>query len=91
MKYPTFIALSLFSTFASANGAVDTARAQPVPEAVAYTYSQTLDIAKVIDITTAADVATACGPVESHMVYLDSKGVKHNLEYTRLGDGCQSG
>ncbi|MFK3798835.1 DUF2790 domain-containing protein [Pseudomonas sp. NPDC088444] len=89
MKYALFAALSIFSAFASANQAVNADAA--APPAVEYTYSQHLDIAKVISMTSASDVSTACGPVESHMVYVDSKGVTHNLEYTRLGDGCQNG
>lgn len=89
MKYALFAALAIFSAFASANE-VSTAN-DAVPPAVEYTYSQHLDIARVISLTNASDVSTACGPVESHMVYVDSKGVTHNLEYTRLGDGCQNG
>lgn len=91
MKYVMFAILSMFSVFASANGNVSTTDAQTVPQAVEYNYSQTLDVAKVIDMTTASDAATECGPVEAHMIYIDHKGVTHNLEYTRLGDGCQNG
>ncbi len=88
-----FAALSMFSVFASANGNVNSAAdgAQTVPQAVEYTYSQKLDIAKVLSMTSANDTANECGPVEAHMIYVDSKGVTHNLEYTRLGDGCQNG
>jgi hypothetical protein len=89
MKYALFAALSIFSAFASANGTVNDA-AQPVPQSVQYNYSEHLDIAKVISMTSADDAATACGPIAAHMVYVDHKGVTHNLQYTRLGDGCQS-
>lgn len=82
-----FAALSMFSIFASANDRIN--NDTQVPEAVDYTYSQNLDVAKVIQIT--SDNANACGPVQAHMLYLDSKGVEHNLEYTRIGDGCQNG
>ncbi len=90
MKYALFAALSLFSALASANGPASSAT-DSVPAAVEYDYSQHLDIAKVISITSADNTATECGPVESHMIYLDSQGVTHNLQYTRLGDGCQNG
>lgn len=87
--FAMFAALSLFSVFASANAQVNDAALVPAP--VKYTYSQDLDVAKVIQITT--DSSTTCGPVQAHMLYLDSKGVEHNLEYTRIGDGngCQNG
>ncbi len=90
MKYALFAALSIFSALASANDAIDPA-SESVPPAVEYNYSQHLDIAKVVSMTTASNAATECGPVEAHMIYVDSKGVTHNLEYTRLGDGCQNG
>jgi hypothetical protein len=90
MKYALFAALTMFSALASANGSVNPA-SDSTPAPVEYNYSQHLDIAKVISITSASDTATECGPVEAHMVYVDSKGVTHNLEYTRLGDGCQNG
>lgn len=90
MKYALFAALSIFSAFASANGTTNAAP-ESVPPAVEYNYSQHLDIAKVISMTSDSNVSTACGPVESHMVYVDSKGVTHNMAYTRLGEGCQNG
>jgi len=53
-----------------------------------YSYGQDLDIAKVIEMETPAKV---CGVVTTHMIYLDSKGQKHNLEYKVMGDGCSNG
>lgn len=53
-----------------------------------YSYGQNLDIAKVIQMETPAKV---CGVVLTHMIYLDSKGTKHNLEYSVMGDGCSNG
>ncbi|WP_213881325.1 DUF2790 domain-containing protein [Pseudomonas sp. dw_358] len=95
MKYLVFAALSVFSVYASANnethsplGAGATATDSSVA-AVRYDYSQNLDIAKVIKISTPS--VTSCGPVTSHMIYQDSKGVTHNMEYTRMGDGCENG
>lgn len=53
-----------------------------------YKYGDTLDIAKVIEVETPDDV---CSVVTTHMLYLDSKGVKHNLEYNIMGNGCSNG
>jgi hypothetical protein len=92
MKYALFAALSMFSLFAAAaepvNLAPVTVNGAKVPT-VEYNYSQHLDIAKVI--STKADNPDACGLTNANMVYADSKGVTHNLEYTRLGNGCQNG
>jgi hypothetical protein len=84
-NYALFAALSLFSVFASANDQLN----NQAPAAVDYNYSQNLDIAKVIQIS--SDNPNACGPVQAQMLYLDSKGVEHNLHYTRIGDGCENG
>jgi hypothetical protein len=90
MKYALFAALSMFSLFASAN---DTAgqTAAPAASDVQYDYTQDLDIAKVVRISNASSVNNGCGPVKAQMEYLDSKGVSHKLEYTRLGDECDNG
>lgn len=89
MKYVMFAALSLFSLFASAatthNGALETGPDAKVP-VVQYDYSQKLDVAKVISITSAS--SNECEAVKSNMVYVDSQGVRHNLQYLRLNDGC---
>lgn len=61
--------------------------AEPVP-IEHYSYGDTLDIAKVIEVDTPPDV---CEVVTTHMLYLDSKGVKHNLEYNIMGSGCSDG
>lgn len=84
-NYAMFAALSLFSVFASANDQLN----NQTPAAVDYNYSQNLDIAKIIQIS--SDNANACGPVQAQMLYLDSNGVEHNLHYTRIGDGCENG
>ena len=89
MKYALFAAVSMCSLFASANDNVSDASTAAVRNEQ-YDYTQDLDIAKVVRIDNAGN-ADECGPVKAHMVYVDSKGVTHNLEYTRLGDGCQSG
>ena len=85
MKYALFAAMSLFSVFAAA--AEPATASQPAP--IQYNYSQHLDIAKVVSIK--ADDPDTCGTTNANMVYVDSKGVTHSLEYTRLGNGCQNG
>ncbi|MFA7943652.1 DUF2790 domain-containing protein [Pseudomonas brenneri] len=84
MRYLIVALLSVFSTLALAQG--ESASSLAVQ---AYDYSQNLDIAKVVQIST--DPSTECGPVKSHMVYLDSQGVRHGLDYMRLSDACLQG
>lgn len=43
------------------------------------------DIAKVISIT---DTHAVCGVVPVTMVYDDSQGIRHSMDYRVLGDGC---
>jgi hypothetical protein len=47
-----------------------------------------LDVAKVISQT---DVQQACGIVPVQMVYDDSHGERHTLEYQVWAPGCQGG
>ena len=93
MKLPLFVALSLVSLFASANEpATQPAAAAPAAAAeqtAQYDYSEDLDIAKVVRVSSANNPANPCAPVKAHMEYIDSKGVTHKLEYTRLGDACE--
>ena len=53
-----------------------------------YNYSEHLDVAKVISETEAPDV---CGVVTKQMVYEDSQGKRHILEYEVVGSGCSGG
>ena len=90
MKFPLFVALSLVSLFASANEPVTSAApAATVEQSAQYDYSEDLDIAKVVRFTSASNPANPCAPVKAQMEYVDSKGVTHKLEYTRLGDACE--
>ena len=91
MKSILFAALSLFSVMAVAADTVPATAPQTSAQSEEYDYSQDLDIAKVVRLRSATNTSTECGPVIAHMVYVDSKGVTHNLQYTRLGDGCQNG
>ncbi|MBX9756948.1 MAG: DUF2790 domain-containing protein [Pseudomonadaceae bacterium] len=50
-----------------------------------YSYSMNLDIAQVISRSPASD---ACGVVPARIVYDDSHGQRHILEYSELGNGC---
>jgi len=53
-----------------------------------YSYSTNLDIARVISLSPIPDV---CGVVTEQMIYEDSKGIRHALEYQVMGNGCTSG
>jgi hypothetical protein len=53
-----------------------------------YKYGDSLDIEKVIEVGTPPEV---CAVVTTHMIYLDSKGTKHDLEYNIMGNGCSNG
>jgi hypothetical protein len=92
MKYIAFAALSVFSVFASANELADTAAgAQPLTQVEQYNRHKGLDIAKVTSTQNAQDPQDVDGLVTSRMVYVDSSGVTHNLEYTIMGYGRQNG
>lgn len=54
-------------------------------DVVTFEYGMQLDIAKVVNITPAADV---CVPTPVQMTYRDSHGGTHVLEYSVLGTGC---
>lgn len=53
-----------------------------------YSYSQHLDIAKVLSMS---EVPNVCEVVPARMTYEDSKGQKHILEYRVMGNGCSNG
>lgn len=91
MKYLIALAFSVLAAFTSFARADDAAPVQASVNTQAsdsYDYSQDLDIAKVVRMNTSA--GNLCGPVQGHMTYIDSKGVQHELNYTRLG-GCDKG
>lgn len=52
-----------------------------------YSYSQHLDIARVISMSEVPDV---CQVVPARMTYEDSQGNKHVLEYRVMGNGCSN-
>ncbi|HDS1734880.1 DUF2790 domain-containing protein [Pseudomonas sp. BP8] len=53
-----------------------------------YTYSQHLDIARVLSMS---EVPNICEVVPARMTYEDSQGQKHILEYRVMGNGCSNG
>ncbi|QJI29049.1 DUF2790 domain-containing protein [Pseudomonas sp. ADAK18] len=90
MRYLLIALLSVFSTLAMAQGEVPAANASATVQASdADDSSQDLDIAKVV--RGSSESSKECGPVKGHMVYVDSHGVRHELDYVRLGDACQHG
>lgn len=50
--------------------------------------ARSLDIAEVISQTTDDG---SCGLIPMHLVYKDSKGLVHTLDYTVMGSGCSNG
>lgn len=91
MKYALIATLMLFSAFACAQG---NSKNGLVTDSTSYTYSQHLDVAKVISIHHDAPTAAGCNPVGTHMTYLDSKGNAHVLNYQELSPTdttCQNG
>lgn len=81
----TLIALFLagFATLAVA-GETSAAQSSTVES---YSYGTKLDIARVISLSTIPDV---CEVVPATMIYEDSQGQRHTLEYKAMGDGCSS-
>lgn len=53
-----------------------------------YSYSQELDVAKVISMSQVPDI---CAVVPAEMVYEDSTGQRHTLTYKVMGNGCSNG
>lgn len=53
-----------------------------------YSYSSELDIAKVISMS---EIPSVCEVVPAQMVYEDSQGMQHTLEYRVMGNGCSNG
>jgi hypothetical protein len=84
--------LSLFCAMASAEDGLEHRTlaqntTQSAPPAVQYDYSQKLDIKRVISMSDIPN--NVCAPVQATMLYEDSKGQEHNMQYTVMGNGCQ--
>lgn len=86
MKALLVLALGSFCASAMAAEVADVSAEQiPVEQ---YSYSQHLDIAKVISMT---EIPNVCEVVPARMTYEDSQGQKHVLEYRVMGNGCSNG
>jgi hypothetical protein len=87
MKALLVLALSSLCVTAMADEAqADVAQQQPPIEE--YTYSMHLDIAKVVSMS---EVPNVCEVVPAKMEYDDSKGQRHILRYSVMGNGCSGG
>ena len=87
MKALLVLALSSVCLTAMAEE-VNTQAAHPQPAAEQYSYSSELDIAKVISMS---EIPSVCEVVPAQMVYEDSQGKQHTLEYRVMGNGCSNG
>ncbi|MHC8403744.1 MULTISPECIES: DUF2790 domain-containing protein [unclassified Pseudomonas] len=87
MKALLVLALSSLCATAMADEVpTDVAQQQPIVEQ--YTYSSHPDIAKVISMS---DIPNVCEVVPVTMEYDDSKGQRHIMRYTVMGNGCSNG
>ena len=87
MKALLVLALSSVCLSAFADEA-STQVSQPTPAVEHYSYSSDLDIAKVISMS---EIPSVCEVVPAQMVYEDSQGKQHTLEYRVMGNGCSNG
>lgn len=88
MKALLVLALSSLCLNAMADEVpTDVAQQQPVVEEE-YTYSTHLDIANVVSMS---EVPNVCEVVPMKMEYDDSKGQRHILRYSVMGNGCTNG
>ncbi|WP_300729478.1 DUF2790 domain-containing protein [Pseudomonas sp.] len=87
MKALLVLALSSVCLTALA-GEANTQDSSQQPAVEHYSYSSDLDIAKVISMS---EIPNVCEVVPARMVYEDSQGVKHTLEYRVMGNGCSNG
>ncbi|NBA98683.1 DUF2790 domain-containing protein [Pseudomonas sp. R5(2019)] len=86
MKALLVLALGSFCASAMADERVSVNN-QTVP-VEQYSYSQHLDIAKVISMS---EIPNVCEVVPARMTYEDSQGKTHVLEYRVMGNGCYNG
>ncbi|MBK5415835.1 DUF2790 domain-containing protein [Pseudomonas sp. TH31] len=88
MKALLVLALSSLCATAMADEA-PTDVAQQKPAVVEeYTYSTHLDIANIVSMS---EVPNVCEVVPMKMEYDDSKGQRHILRYSVMGNGCSNG
>ncbi|TWC25503.1 uncharacterized protein DUF2790 [Pseudomonas sp. SJZ085] len=77
---------SLCATATADEAPTDVARQKTAIEE--YTYSTHLDIARIISMSAVPNV---CEVVPAKMEYEDSKGQRHILRYSVMGNGCSDG
>lgn len=87
MKALVVLALSSLCATAMADEIPTDAASHNVP-VEQYTYSSHPDIQKVISMSEVPDV---CEVVPARMVYEDSHGTRHIMEYRIMGNGCSHG
>ncbi|MCV9919432.1 MULTISPECIES: DUF2790 domain-containing protein [Pseudomonas] len=85
MKALLVLALGGLCSAAMADEVANDVEQIPVEQ---YSYSQHLDIARVLSMS---EVPNVCEVVPARMTYEDSKGQKHILEYRVMGNGCSNG
>lgn len=82
MKPLLFLLLSGLTSLAAADEAATQTAQLNVEQ---YSYSQDLDIARVISVS---QVANVCEVVPAQLTYDDSKGNRHVMQYLVVGNGC---
>lgn len=88
MKALLVLALSSLCATAMADEIpTDVAKQKPVV-VEEYTYSTHLDIANIVSMS---EVPNVCEVVPMKMEYDDSKGQRHILRYSVMGNGCSNG
>jgi hypothetical protein len=81
--------LALAALFASFGAMADSASSQPVANSGEnYEYGMPLDVAKVVSITPASNVAD-CQVGTAHMVYVDHQGQTREVNYREMGNCSQ--
>ncbi|GAB3471465.1 DUF2790 domain-containing protein [Azotobacter salinestris] len=85
MKALIPLALAGLSCMAAAEGRTPAAKDATTAQVARYDYSMDLDIARVIHTDEIPDV---CEVVPIRMVYEDSRGERHTVEYSVMGRGC---
>ncbi|TBW07080.1 DUF2790 domain-containing protein [Azotobacter chroococcum subsp. isscasi] len=85
MKALTLLALAGFSCMAAAEGRMLAMHDTSAANAERYDYSMDLDIARVIRTD---EIPEVCAVVPIRMVYEDSRGEQHTIEYSVMGRGC---
>ncbi|MGF6394524.1 DUF2790 domain-containing protein [Pseudomonas plecoglossicida] len=85
----SIVVLAMSALLASFGALADSASSEPVAaSAENYEYGMPLDVAKVISITPASNVAD-CQVGTAHMVYVDHQGQTREVSYREMGNCSQ--